>query len=237
MKIEFITNNAMALEYFKPIPAKKMIPEWYKKLPLNVEGMGLDAKKMVQMESKTPFSIKGCIPVRDYITSGYILIAHADLLITPEYIQETDTKIFWWRSEGTSVETHGHSQCPVKMHGFKNQYIKFMNPWAIKTPKGYSCLFYQPEYFMENRYQLFPAIVDTDKYDFNPINFPGVLISNESFIVKAGEPIMAVFPFKRDNWSSNIKAITKKEMEKPNKFYASFLKSYKNLFWNRKNYD
>jgi len=237
MKIEFITNNAMALEYFKPVPAKKLMPEWYKKLPLNIEGGKLDAKIMADTESKTPFGIKACIPVRDYITNGYIITAHSDILITPEYIQETDSKTFWWRSEGTTIETHGHSQCPVKMHGFKNQYFKFMNAWAIKTPKGYSCLFYQPEYFMENRYQLFPAIVDTDGYDFNPVNFPGVVISNESFMIKAGDPIMAVFPFKRDNWSSNIRAMTKKEMEKPNKFYASFLKSYKNLFWNRKNYD
>lgn len=238
MKIKFKTDNKLALKHFAPIPSKKLMPEWYKNMPLEIEGSKIDdAKHMVQSESKTAFSIKGCVPVQDYLTNGYIIVAHADILITPEYIQETDSKTFWWKSQGTSVQFHAHSQCPVKMHGYSNQYVKFLNSWAIETPKGYSCYFYQPEFFMENRYQLFPAIVDTDGYNIQPVNFPGVIISDKSFTIKAGEPIMAVFPFKRENWKSEISYIEEKDKDDGNLFHSKLFRAYKDLFWNKKSYD
>ena len=237
MKIEFTTDNKLTELDFKPIPSKKFIPEWYKNMSLHTEGAdSFDAKKLVADGSKTTFTIKGCIPVLDYITSGYILIAHADILITPEISEDKESKTYWWRSNTADIESHNHSQCPIKMNGYKNNYFKIVNPWSIKTPKGYSCLFYQPEYFMETRYKLLPAIVDTDGYS-EPVNFPGIILSNESFMIKAGDPIMAVFPFKRDNWESEIRLKTEEEMKQPNRILAYLERGYKNLFHNKKSYD
>ena len=238
MNIEFKTNNKIALEYFKPIPSKKLMPNWYKNMPTSIEGLdGLNAKSMIEKKADSHFTIKGCVPVQDYITSGYIITAHADVLITPDYIQETETKVYWWKSQGTKIESHNHAQCPIKINNVKNDYFKWVNPWAIKLPKGYSCYYYQPEFFMETRYKLFPAIVDNDGYDIQPVNFPGVILTNETFTIKAGDPIMAVFPFKRDNWTSKFIELNQKDMEKPNLFFTYLERAYKNLFWNKKSYD
>ena len=237
MKIQFTTNNKLAELDFKPIPSKKFIPEWYKNMSLHLEGMDKsNAKELVSSNAKTTFTIKGCTPVLDYITSGYILISHSDILITPEISEDKKSKSYWWRSNTSEIESHGHQQCPVKINNFKNEYFKFINPWSIKTPKGYSCLFYQPEYFMETKYKLLPAIVDTDGY-IEPVNFPGVILSNESFTIKAGDPIMAVFPFKRDDWESEIRLKTEEEMQQPNRVMSYLERGYKNLFHNRKSYD
>lgn len=237
MKIEFTTDNKLAELDFKPIPSKKFIPEWYKNMSLNIEGLNnIDAKNIVENKLKTTFTIKGCTPVLDYITSGYILISNADILITPEISDDNESKGYWWRSNASEIQTHGHKQCPIKINNYKNEYFKIINSWSIKTPKGYSCLFYQPEYFMETRYKLFPAIVDTDGYN-DPVNFPGVILSNESFTIKAGDPIMAVFPFKRDNWESEIRLKTEQEINQPMRIMAYLERGYKNLFHNKKSYD
>lgn len=237
MKIQFTTDNKLAELDFKPIPSKKFIPEWYKNIDLYLDGFETpDAKKLVSTESNTVFTIKGCPPVLDYLTSGYILISHSDILITPELSEDKESKSYWWRSNASKIEGHGHQQCPIKINNFKNEYFKVINPWSIKTPKGYSCLFYQPEYFMETKYKLFPAIVDTDGYN-EPVNFPGVILSNESFIIKTGDPIMAVFPFKRDNWESEIRMKNDEEMQQPNRITSYLERGYKNLFHNKKSYD
>lgn len=241
MKIEFITNNELALEYFPPLPAKKMIPDWYKDMTLDIEGVnGYDAKQMVQEDNKTSYTIKGCVPVLDYLTHGYIIRANADILITPDYSQEHNMQGFWWKSFGSEVESHTHKQCPIHINNKKNDYFKWMNPFAIKTPKGYSCYFYQPEFFMETKYKLFPAIVDTDNYNIQPIHFPGVILSNESFLIKAGDPIMAVFPFKRESWESEVRLLTDKENKKlqsGNPLYMFYNRAYKKMFHVKKNFD
>lgn len=239
MKIEFITNNKLALDYYPPIPAKKMIPDWYKDMDLYVNGKGnFNAKTMVEENNQTPFTIKGCIPVRDYLTSGYIIRANADILITPE-IFENGNAGYWWKSLGTRIESHSHSQCPIHINNKKNDYFKIINPFAIKTPKGYSCYFYQPEFFMENRFKLFPAIVDTDGYNMQPVNFPGLITAKESFTIKAGDPIMAVFPFKRDDWQSEVRMETEQENKngQNNVLFMYIEKAYSRLFNVKKNFD
>lgn len=241
MIIEFITNNKLALKYFPPVPAKKMLPEWYKNTPLIIEGINPnDAKQMVQENNQTNFTIKGCVPVLDYLTNGYIIRADADILITPENFDNSETAGFWWKSFGGKLETHTHRQCPIHINNKKNDYFKWVNSFAVKTPKGYSCYFYQPELFMENKFKLFPAIVDTDGYNMQPIHFPGVILTKDSFMIKAGDPIMVVFPFKRDDWQSKIRLFNKKEnnqLNAGNPIYMFFSRGYKRLFNVKKNFD
>jgi hypothetical protein len=218
---------------FPPVELKKMTPDWYKNLSLNMPGIdSMDAKNMVQGEHQTSFTIKGCIPVLDYVTSGYVLVAHSDILITPEVL-EGMPKNFWWKSNGAKVGAHNFSQCPVKINNTENTYFKITNPWSIETPSGYSCLFYQPEYHMETRFKLFPAIVDTDKYT-QEVHFPGVVLAEKSFIIEAGTPLMVVFPFKRDSW---VKTVSLEEKPKANPLSYFLSRAYKRLCHVKKEYN
>jgi len=57
-----------------PLPARKAMPEWFRKLKPKIEGQTADAAG----------SIKKCIPVLDAVSLGYILPLWADIIVTVE---------------------------------------------------------------------------------------------------------------------------------------------------------
>lgn len=234
MEIKFLTADKLAMNY-PPIPIKKMMPEWYKDLQDSFDKTTEDnAKVQIIKKIYTTKTIKTCVPVRDYMTSGYILRSHAQILITPEIAY--DEKNFYVKSSiDNMIESHSHQQCPIKIDSLKHNYMKYSNRWKIIVPEGYSCLFYQPEFFFETRYRLFPGIVDCDNYD-TVINFPGYILSNKSFYINPGDPIIAIFPFKRDEWTSNVKLVNNVEEIYVSKIGHYLYKGYKNLFHKKKSY-
>ena len=53
---------------------------------------------------------------------------------------------------------------------------------------------------LEPRFEIISGIVDTDNY-INTINFPFILHKrDEQFLIKKGEPMVQVIPFKRESW-------------------------------------
>jgi len=90
---------------------------------------------------------------------------------------------------------------PLEMNAKKNDYIKLPNAWVIKTPEGYSSMFYPV--FGEERFKIFSGIVATDKYS-TPVLLPGVITTESDFTIEAGTPIAIILPFKRDNWTADI---------------------------------
>ena len=114
---------------------------------------------------------------------------------------------------------------------------KFHNKWLIKTPPGYSCLFIKPMNRMEERFEIIPGIVDTDEY-INLINFPFILRKrDEQFLIKKGEPMVQVIPFKREPWKKWSGFYLEKLHSKTrNLLISKFIDRYKNLFWKKKSF-
>jgi hypothetical protein len=231
LKIKFSTNNELALNNFPPIPAGKLVPDWYKNLSLLVDKDALDARFLAENDLPTPLTIKGCVPVKDYITSGYIIRTHTDILITPDQLPD-EMHSWWWKAKYECLGSHTYRQCPVNIGKGKNTYMKYINPWMIKTPPGYSCLFYQPEYFFNEKIKVLPGIVDTDTYDAN-VNFPFVVMSDKTFMIKCGDPIMVVMPFKRDDWSSEVSFAGP---QKDSNMNIHMLRGYLKMFHKRKTF-
>jgi hypothetical protein len=114
---------------------------------------------------------------------------------------------------------------------------KFINPWSIQTPKGYSVLFTTPMH-RDLPFQILPGIVDTDRYAAQ-INFPFFLKDpNWTGTIPAGTPIVQIIPFKRESWKKSIGG--KKEKEKVlkslNTILPFFYNAYKNMFWVKKSF-
>jgi hypothetical protein len=228
-QIKFFSDDEVAVNHFPPVPASKSIPDWYRDLPLRLDDEVVTAQKFINSGYHTPFSIKGCVPVSDYITSGYVIRASADIIITPE--KTGGESGFVWGSRQGACDVHQHKQCPVSMRGQRHHYIKLMTPWRVATPAGYSCYFYQPEFMLNENIRLFPAVVDTDGYN-NAVNFPGVITTDQTFTICAGDPLMVVFPFKRQDWDHTVSLATE-----PKNPTAHFLeRGYKKLFHNQKRY-
>jgi hypothetical protein len=116
-------------------------------------------------------------------------------------------------------------------------FIKIMNPWTIKTPPGYSCLFTPPLNNSDDRFSIISGIVDTDTYE-REINFPFVINGDKynslDTIIERGTPYVHILPFKRDNWKMKIKKKTTEEIMKKSVFYyLDLINIYKKNFWNK----
>ena len=233
MRITFTTDNPVIAEHFPVVPMKKAVPDWYKRVPNFVEEGGDTLDALLRDGGATNRTIRACVPVLDYLTSGYVIRSSVHTRARNEPSADGEPGLVYMTSDTRMMGTHGHGQCPVHIEGARRTYIKFNSPWTIRTPKGYSCLFYQPFYddLAAPRLRLFLAIVDTDTYD-KPINFPGYFLGTEEVEVRPGDALMGVFPFKRDAWEADIL------VEPPRQsVFDHFLQgAYRRIFWRQKSY-
>ena len=162
-------------------------------------------------------TVKTCIPFLDSLTAGYIIPFDQDYLIDPI---ENDFTI-----------TEANKNPATDFHP------KFINKWLIKTPPGYSCLFVKPMNRIEERFDIIPGVVDTDTY-INLINFPYFLKKrDEQFLIKKGEPMVQVIPFKRESWKMwsgfYFEKLHTKTMAK---LKSVWMDKYKRFFWKKKSF-
>lgn len=226
MNIVF-TNVAGVDEQYAPTPASRVLPDWYKNTPEYVNG----ERRII--DGKTPHTIKKCIPVFDALTAGYIIPTYVDVQI----IQQDGIPYYEWPNFG-ALGFHPVEQAPE--HPSKNgaPYPKWTNPWSIKTPSGYSCLFISPMHNPNGVFTVLSGIVDTDTYTA-PINFPFTLddVTWEG-LIPAGTPMVQVIPFKRDvfkmEFGSNKDLYDQSKVV--NKLRSLWFNSYKRQFWTRKEY-
>jgi hypothetical protein len=208
MKIIF-TDTIGVPEEYAPKPADKLIPDWYKDMESYI-----GSQKKPSGDGSTTATIKRCMPVFDAMVGGYILYTYTDVYVTQRPILDENTKeptgktVPWYEWPSLHpILFHPVQQAPNhpgrKDLSEVSAYPKWVNPWAVKTPYGYSTLFTQPMH-RPSPFTILDGIVDTDKYDA-PVNFPFVL-NDWSFegLIPAGTPLAQVIPFKRDSWKMSI---------------------------------
>lgn len=222
------TNTSIIPEEMAPKPASKFIPDWYKNLESYISG-----KKAPVGNGTADFTAKKCMPIFDAITSGYIIVSPADV-----YVSQQDGQAYFEWSGFDLISFHPKEQAIE--HSYAKQsdaFPKWMNPWAIKTPKGYSTLFIPPMH-RESVFSILPGVVDTDAYTA-PVNFPFIL-NDPKFegLIPAGTPIAQVIPFKRESWE--MKFGGEKELIEQQKaqikLITKFFDRYKSMFRQPKEY-
>jgi len=232
---EIIKNNKKLL----PEPIKFNVPNWYKNLKHNID-------------MKT---VKGCMPFLDTLTSGYVLKFPTDYFVNHNFINEDERKTYSESSLSKNpfvryaenihinkkLSTHSPNQLKGSPEIKKNLNLpvhKIINPWIIKTPPGYSCLFLPPMNNTDDRFSIIPGIVDTDTFE-NEINFPFIINGDKYPIlqttIKLGTPYVQVIPFKRNDWKMKINFVKNKNLIK-NKisFFENIIDNYKNKIWKKK---
>lgn len=243
MKIEFIIDDPKALEMWPVKPAKDYLPDWYSNLP--------PAKDNYTFEENVHTSIRSCLPVGDFLTSGYILFNVWETRIFEEIVNFKPTMRILTAKSGPSekkqfkdnensdrkqglysnnnLDIYSEDECPIHKGKKKNKnYFKMTTEWSIKTPNGYSCLVMQPFYLFEERYTILPAIIDTDQYP-KKIPVVGYLNNCNELRLPAGVPLLQVIPFKRDTWVSQQKC---DNILDKSKFFL--YNAYKKLFHSEK---
>jgi hypothetical protein len=246
--IEFITTEEyLQLEKNKdlyPSPIKLNIPEWYKKLK----------------HTHRNLTVKGCMPFLDTLTNGYLLKIPQDVFIHHNFENDKGRKdsVFKYslhecasylrdakiNLNDNALQVHATSQLegsPYIQQNKEMPFYKILNPWVIKTPPGYSCLFTSPLNNGDDRFFIIPGIVDTDKFN-NEINFP-IIINGDKYseletTIKKGTPYVQIIPFKRDSWKMSIKTRPTKKALLERVIYdnVSLFRRYQNFFWQKKEY-
>ena len=215
---------------YNPVPSSSALPDWYKKTDSYIGAN----KKDLTVNLQTNATIKKCVPVFDALTSGYIIPTWCDIIVKKEF----DGQHIYISSMPDSINFHEISQAPYHPRMNYQKFPKWTNPWGIKTPKGYSCLFIPPVHGVNNFFTIAEGIVDTDRYKAQ-IHFPFVLNDvNFEGLIPAGTPMVQVIPFKRESWKHSIG--TEKDLKELKqdeiKLASKFFDRYRTMFWERKTF-
>lgn len=144
-------------------------------------------------------TVKKCVPFLDAMTAGYVITLPVDV------IWDSTNKKFLTQAKYEVNSDHHPEQVQGVALGaeFDPQPHKWINPWHIKTPKGYSALFVHPLNRGDLPFHSFTGVVDTDTHPLC-VNLPFVMKKDFDGLIPAGTPIIQVIPFKRDDWTSEV---------------------------------
>ena len=206
--IEFNVSKDFEGIFDKPEPARNNIPEWWKKQSRYQD----NNHHTYNAKGEVSHTIKRCMPVMDAMTAGYVIKLPSDLVVQ----QVNGNPVFVWGfTEWSLLAPHNPEQVSEypKDDRWHDQPLKFINPWAIRTPKGYSCLFTAPFHGDKVPFHVLGGVVDTDVFNV-PVNFPFFIEDGFEGTIPAGTPIVQVIPFKREEWNSEYKNIAKNDHTK-----------------------
>lgn len=204
--IEFLCDPALLGTIPEPQPAIRFAPEWFKSMKRE---MG-----MPDAHGLPALTVKACMPVTDSFNLGFVIPLPYDVTFAPGVpmmdIRWADTCAF------QPIEQHHPGQLGAPAPPFAHVMpLKFINPWRIKVPEGYSVLF-QP---VMNRPDLpffcFSGLVDCDRFA-TTINFPFIWGGGmQEVTLAAGTPIIQLIPIRRDTLikQHGARAATPEELE------------------------
>lgn len=244
VKVEFIPwagsheDLAEFLLHYKqyhPVPAVKTFTEGFKKLGTHVVEN--------PDEGALPYNttVKRCVPFVEAMSTGWVIPAHMDYRNDIDHVNKNMRIVINPQTNEQPVGRHHPEQAP---HIFEERDVghggifKWINPWIIKTPPGYSCLLVHPLNRGSKEVTFFSGIVDTDTYTQN-IHLPFYINKGyNSFTFRAGDPIVQIIPFKRDNFKSVVRDFTDKEKRKmkANSFLATHIWNdvYRKFSWHKR---
>jgi hypothetical protein len=233
-KIKFYIREDRAGAFPEPVPTKAVLPDWYKNTPPFIVD-----KPVIRVQSggaAPTGTVKKCIPFLDAMSAGYVIRLHADVYVEPTTDGGPD--FTWTLDDVPIIAVHSYEQVSTipGAHALAGGIpFKWMTPWHIETPPGYSCLITHPMNHRETRWEIMAGIVDTDSYNLQ-INFPFFWMDkNFKGVIKRGTPIAQVIPFKRESWGMEI--INKDPKNHQNglkKLSSKISDAYKTFWWTKK---
>ncbi|AAO61368.1 hypothetical protein HfxHF1_475 [Halophage HF1] len=233
--IEFVTEEEFYGAIPEPIPANKVLPDWYKQLGQYVsesdESVSTNERPSIQSST-----VKRCAPFLEAMTMGWIIPLAGEVQFKAQdgYVE------YNWDFERNLISNHSLEQVGGEM--FPNHewpIMKFHNYWNIKVPDGYSALFTNPMNRPGQPFTTFSGVVDLDSY-FNFVNFPFMWTGGKyDGILEAGTPVVQVIPFKRSSMLTDATSRAmneKEEMEvtRTKNELSSHVSTYRDRRWQPK---
>jgi len=214
-----------------PSPARKHIPEWYKKAEKYTGGK----PHINHPQDIGRSTIKACTPFLESYTNGYIIELWQDI----EVIYLQGAPLINWNTKPDVIEARDLSS----LQGFPigeesaNYSFAWKSPFMIKTPKNYSILVSHPFNRLDLPFTTLTGIVDSDT-TVTGGNIPFMLKKGFEGIIPKGTPIAQIIPFKRNSWESEKDSSLLKESKRLTSIYRSSVSGvYKKIAWHKKEYN
>ena len=191
----------------KPARASKFLPDWFRGLPREMD--------MKDEHGLPGLTVKACLPVTDIMSLGWIIPLPVD--IRAGIHPKTGQFNFHWdeTSPFKPLDMHHPGQIGSDKPGpFAGAMpFKFLNPWRVVLPAGWSAQFLHPINHLELPFRAFNGAVDCDSLDV-PVNVPFLWMGGgEDTHLPAGTPMVQVVPYQRSamRLTSDIRAETQEE--------------------------
>jgi hypothetical protein len=211
-EIEFHCSDPVLREDARPYPASQAMPGWLKSMPVDVDG------------TTTP-TIKRCPPFLGAMTAGYIFPAPVDLHFWCDAQGELRVQEPRW------VETHVREQYAATP--FKDATVaKFINPWLVRTPPGWSTMFCAPFNRFEIPFIPLAGVVETDTF-YRQVNFPTIctLPKDSTYKIAKGTPLVQMIPMRREEWTSTTLPTDEQRLAETRSEFRGVSHAYKERYW------
>jgi len=213
-------------------PAYQALPEWFKKMPIN---MGKDYRNNTKFSS----TIKKCVPVMDAFTMGYMLYVPCDIEFK-RFGEDPEPKFYYTakfeKQEKTLIEKREQTPGFPAPAGYDSLVWRMGTGQKVITPPGHSILMTHPINQYDLPFMVISAVVDTDEFSSGAsVNF--FLKKGFEGIIKKGTPLVQIIPFQRDSWQSEVIEPNREEYYKKEwQIYSRIERAYRDLFWHKKDY-
>lgn len=238
-KILFHSNRLYNYENkYTPSSTKKEIPKWFSEASKYWKHESDPENYIIDEHGERSLGFKSCPALLDIFSFGYTLKTPCDL-----FFYQENNKVYVKTEPG--FEDFCDRREPmaefVSPEGYHKDHFHWWPNWGIELPKGYSLLVLNPI----NRYDLpfltVGGIIDSDDYILPGLT-PFFIQNGFSGIVPAGTPYLQVIPFKREDWSSELKFYNQGEMIKRHKNNVKMYRVkkggiYKRFTWKQKKYE
>jgi hypothetical protein len=198
-KIKFIPKNNDVLKFLNPPkPSSLYVPEWYKK-----SEKYLFKDKLVVNNYGTNIGLKGCLPFIESLTHGYIIELWTDILVTEDEEDAKNNPVLNWTNTPDPVKTRLPelgSKIPRPISHYDRMF-NWVLQWGTALPKGYSLFFTHPFNRFDLPFTTLSGVVDSDNY-YGEGAVPFFIKEGFEGVIKAGTPIIQIFPVKRESWVS-----------------------------------
>jgi hypothetical protein len=217
------------------VSAKKVIPDWYKKIPQFGDNKMFDddyAENKMGIRS----SVKLCVPFLDALTIGYVITLPFDL-----YIEDNEgVPVVRWPHNAEHTPTYRANIASEKLVPIGHYPIEFTwHPGAAYTvPKGYSILFTHPLNRHDLPFTTLSGVIDGGLVLTHTGNVPFYLKQGFEGLIEKGTPIAQIIPFRQENWNSEKTEGLLEIGKLHNNSAGSVFKGwYKKTFWTKKEYN
>ncbi len=206
-----------------PYPASKAIPEWFKNMPADIQNP----------QAEQFATVKQCPPFLDAMSSGYIIPLSGDVHFTMDSNGNLTCE-----TPDFQAGIAGHPSAQVTGTPWASlPIVKFLNPWLVITPPGYSTLFLSPLNRVPIPFTIFAGVVETDNL-YREVNFPAActMARGSRYSLQRGTPLVQAIPFKREDWQSQIHQADAKRLSEIQRQISSTPNVYRDWFYEKKTY-